>query len=107
MVGIARLIWLIGSSRLLIAPDTGPVHIARALEVPVVGLFGHTNPWRVGPYRKYAHLWIDRYTEPGEAPDPGNATPRLGRMEQISTDDVMQKVSLTLSHDATPSSAHS
>jgi len=94
--GVRRLVWLIAASRLLIAPDTGPVHIARALEVPVVGLFGHTNPWRVGPYRRYEDLWIDRYTEPGGPPDPANATPRLGRMERITTDEVMEKVSLAL-----------
>jgi heptosyltransferase I len=99
--GVRRLIWLISASRLLIAPDTGPLHIARALDVPVVGLFGHTNPWRVGPYRKYEDLWIDRYTEPGDSPDPGNATPKLGRMEQITTDEVMEKVSLALSRYAT------
>jgi heptosyltransferase I len=94
--GVRRLIWLIQSSRLLIAPDTGPVHIARAMGVPVVGLFGHTNPWRVGPYRMYEDLWIDRYTEPDEAPDPSNATPKLGRMEQITTQDVLDKVEVAL-----------
>lgn len=89
---VRRLMWLIDSVPLLIAPDTGPVHIARALGVPVIGLFGHTNPWRVGPYRAYEDLWIDRYTEPGEAPDPSNWTPKLGRMEQITVDDVLERV---------------
>ncbi len=89
---IRRLMWLIDGADLLVAPDTGPVHIARALDVPVVGLFGHTNPWRVGPYRAYEELWIDRYTEPGEAPDPSNATPKLGRMERITVDDVLERV---------------
>ena len=89
---VRRLMWLIDGAQLLIAPDTGPVHIARALGVPVVGLFGHTNPWRVGPYRAYEELWIDRYTEPGEPPDPSNWTPKLGRMEQITVDDVLERV---------------
>ena len=89
---IRRLIWLIDGCQLLIAPDTGPVHIARALEVPVVGLYGHTNPWRVGPYRKYEELWIDRYNEPGAPPDPSNAEPKHGRMELISVADVLEKV---------------
>lgn len=89
---VRRLMWLIDGVQLLIAPDTGPVHIARGLGVPVVGLFGHTNPWRVGPYRAWQDLWIDRYTEPGEAPDPSNWTPKLGRMEQITVDDVLDRV---------------
>ena len=90
--GIRRLLWRIAGSRLLLAPDTGPVHLARALEVPVIGLYGHTNPWRVGPWRKYQDLWIDRYTDPGEAPDPSRFDPKQGRMEQISVDDVLARV---------------
>ncbi|HST59384.1 MAG TPA: glycosyltransferase family 9 protein [Longimicrobium sp.] len=97
---IRRLMWLIDGADLLIAPDTGPVHIARALDVPVVGLFGHTNPWRVGPYRAWQELWIDRYTEPGEAPDPSNATPKLGRMERITVDDVLERVGRAAPHVA-------
>ena len=89
---VRRLMWLIDGAQLLIAPDTGPVHIARGVGVPVVGLFGHTNPWRVGPYRAWQDLWIDRYTEPGEPPDPSNWTPKLGRMEQITVDDVLERV---------------
>ena len=96
---IRRLVWLIDGCNLIIAPDTGPVHIARALEVPVIGLYGHTNPWRVGPYRKYQDLWIDRYTD--GAPDPSNFTPKLGRMESITVGDVVEKVryALDLSRD--------
>jgi heptosyltransferase I len=94
---VRRLLWLAGTARVLIAPDTGPVHIARALDIPVVGLYGHTNPWRVGPYRAFEELWIDRYNEPGDPPDPGRAEPRYGRMERITVDDVMQKISLALS----------
>jgi heptosyltransferase I len=89
---VRKLIWLTDGCDLVIAPDTGPLHIARALEVPVIGLFGHTNPWRVGPYRKYENLWIDRYTD--GPPDPSGYTPKLGRMELITVDDIMQKVSL-------------
>jgi heptosyltransferase I len=90
---IRRLTWLIDGCNLIIAPDTGPVHIARALEVPVIGLYGHTNPWRVGPYRKYEDLWIDRYNEPGAPPDASQAEPKHGRMEWIGVADVLEKVS--------------
>jgi heptosyltransferase I len=93
---IRRLTWLIDGCQLIIAPDTGPVHIARALEVPVIGLYGHTNPWRVGPYRKYEDLWIDRYNNPGDVPDASRADPRHGRMELISVADVLDKVACVL-----------
>jgi heptosyltransferase I len=90
--GIRPLLWRLHGARLLVAPDTGPVHMARAMDVPVVGLYGHTNPWRVGPYRKYEDLWIDAYTEPGEEPDPSNFTPKLERMETIQVADVLDRV---------------
>ena len=35
---------------LMISADTGPLHLAAALGVPCVGLFGPTDPARVGPY---------------------------------------------------------
>lgn len=91
---IRRLTWILARSTLVLAPDTGPVHLARAFEVPVIGLYGHTNPWRVGPWRKYQELWVDRYTDPNDAPDPSNFTPKLGRMEQIATADVVEKIAL-------------
>ena len=91
-----KMMWLIAGSDLVIAPDTGPLHVARACEVPVIGLFGHTNPWRVGPYRKFQELWIDRYTDFGASPDPSSFDPKLGRMELITVDDVLQKIALAL-----------
>jgi heptosyltransferase I len=90
--GIRRLVWMVDGCDLLIAPDTGPVHIARALDVPVIGLYGHTNPWRVGPYRRYQELWVDRYTDEGEAPDASRWDPKLDRMERITADDVLERV---------------
>lgn len=91
---IRRLTWTLAGSSLVLAPDTGPVHIARAFGVPTIGLYGHTNPWRVGPWRKYHDLWIDRYTNPGEPPDASNFTAKLGRMEQITAADVVEKIAL-------------
>lgn len=58
---VRRLLYLIEGSALLVSPDTGPLHIARALDVPVVGLYGFTNPKRSGPYVKYQDLVADGY----------------------------------------------
>ncbi|MCB9768488.1 MAG: glycosyltransferase family 9 protein [Candidatus Omnitrophica bacterium] len=35
---------------LLVTGDTGPMHIAAAMELPIVALFGPANPVRTGPY---------------------------------------------------------
>ncbi|MDP2958932.1 MAG: glycosyltransferase family 9 protein [Longimicrobiales bacterium] len=89
---VRTLIGLVKGSSLVVAPDTGPLHIAHALEVPVVGIFGHTNPWRTGPWRHFRDLVVDRYTEPGDAPDPAGYLPREGRMATVTLEDVLDKV---------------
>ena len=47
---IAELIALTRRARLFVGGDTGPMHLAAALRVPVVGIFGPTNPARNGPF---------------------------------------------------------
>ena len=39
-------------SRLLIAGDTGPLHLAVALGTPTVAIMGPTSPWRNGPFNE-------------------------------------------------------
>jgi heptosyltransferase I len=93
---LRRLVWLIDGSALVISPDTGPLHIARALEVPVVGLFGYTNPKRTGPYRLYQDLVVDGYAAfPGEA-YPISPAHRDG-MKRVSVEAVLEKVALARS----------
>lgn len=41
---------LLRRASLMVSGDTGPLHLAAALGVPCVGLYGPTNPDRVGPY---------------------------------------------------------
>lgn len=47
---ISELIALTRRARLFIGGDTGPLHLAAALQIPVVAIFGPTNPARNGPY---------------------------------------------------------
>ena len=89
---VRQLIWSIRGCDLVISPDTGALHIAHAMGVPVIGLFGHTNPWRVGPYEQYHDLIVDRYTDPGEARSPAHYGPRPGRMQRIAVRDVLERV---------------
>jgi len=94
---VRRLMGLVSGSNLVVAPDTGPLHIAHALGIPVIGLFAHTNPWRVGPYRDFHDLVVDRYTEPGAEPDPSGYLPKNARMDTITLEDVLEKVEVARS----------
>ena len=47
---LTQLIALTRRARLFIGGDTGPMHLAAALSIPVVGIFGPTNPARNGPF---------------------------------------------------------
>lgn len=47
---VSQLIALTRRASLFVGGDTGPMHLAAALEVPVVALFGPTRPERNGPY---------------------------------------------------------
>ena len=49
-VTISELIAVTRRASLFIGGDTGPLHLAAALRVPVVALFGPTDPARTGPY---------------------------------------------------------
>ncbi len=92
---LRRLVWILDGSRLVISPDTGPLHIARALETPVVGLYGYTNPKRTGPWRRYQDLVVDGYARfPGEA-YPVSPEYRDG-MSRVTVEGVMEKVELAL-----------
>jgi heptosyltransferase I len=47
---LTELIALTRRARLFIGGDTGPLHLAAALGIPVVAIFGPTNPARNGPF---------------------------------------------------------
>lgn len=91
--GLRRLVSIIDGSSLVLAPDTGPLHISVALQRPVISLMGYTNPKRTGPYRAYLDLLIDAYGDPGED-YPISMENRPGRMAHISVDDVLTKVEI-------------
>jgi heptosyltransferase-1 len=47
---IPQLIAFTRRASLFVGGDTGPMHLAAALKIPVVAIFGPTNPARNGPY---------------------------------------------------------
>ena len=97
--GLRKLVAILDASALVISPDTGPLHLAVALQRPVVSLIGYSDPRRVGPYRRYEDLVIDAYHDPGETPGPITMTHREGRMARIGVAHVMEKVALWAARD--------
>lgn len=89
--GLRKLVSILDGSALALAPDTGPLHMAVAIERPVVSLMGYTNPKRTGPYRRYHDLIVDAYSDPGED-YPISMDNRLGRMARIQARDVLDRV---------------
>ena len=72
---ISELIALTRRARLFIGGDTGPLHLAAALNVPVVAIFGPTDPARNGPYRAKSAVLRNPASKTSlshtHAPDPG------------------------------------
>jgi heptosyltransferase-2 len=47
---IRQLLALIESCAVILTNDSGPMHIAAALKIPLVAIFGSTSPVKTGPY---------------------------------------------------------
>ncbi len=91
---LRRLVYIVDGCSLLVSPDTGPLHIARALETPVIGLYGYTNPKRSGPYQKYSELIVDGYARYSGEEYPVSMDYRSDGMERISVEMVLSKIEL-------------
>lgn len=94
---LGQLTALLRRACLFIGGDTGPLHLAAALAVPVVGIYGPTDPARNGPHETNARVLrnaasIRDHTRRAE-PEAGLLT--------ISVEDVMEAVHQVL--DGQPS----
>jgi predicted lipopolysaccharide heptosyltransferase III len=63
---LAELRALLDRASLYIGGDSGPLHVAAATGVPIVGLYGPTLPIRSAPWR--AASWITESVDAGELP---------------------------------------
>ena len=86
---IPQLVALLSKAKIVVSNDTGPAHIASALAVPMVLIFGHTNPGRVGPYgRSEAVAAIEAHSRDRavQSRDPQH------KITNVSVDEVFEKV---------------
>ena len=89
--GLRNLVGILDGASLVLAPDTGPLHMTVALDRPVISLMGYTNPRRTGPYRRFHDLIVDAYGDPGEQ-YPITMENRLNRMPRITVNDVLDRI---------------
>lgn len=83
---VGELVALTRRASLFIGGDTGPMHLAAALGVPVVAIFGPTDPARNGPYGSKSVVLRNPASHTSlshtSAPDPG--------LEQITAAEVIR-----------------
>jgi len=85
---LKQLVPLLRRAKLVVAGDTGPLHLASALGTPVIGLYGPTDPARNGPFS--AGGVVVRKT--GYATTYKRGKEFSDSMLAISVDDVLQAV---------------
>jgi heptosyltransferase I len=89
---LPELLALLSRARVLVSPDSGPVHMATMVGTPVVGLYAATNPARSGPY--LSGRWcVDAYPEAARA-FRGCESAELPWQHKIEEPGVMDLISL-------------
>jgi heptosyltransferase I len=90
---LPQMLALLARARVLLAPDTGPAHMATMVGTPVIGLYAATNPARSGPY--LSREWcIDAF--PRAAEKFRHATPEaLPWHTKIEEPGVMELIEVT------------
>lgn len=102
---LGQLLALLQKAEFVIAPDTGPAHMATIVDIPVIGLFASSNPLRTGPYKSQQVL-VNRYPEALqtfkqksiEEAGWGERVRDPNVMDLISVDDVKQHIDRLINH---------
>jgi heptosyltransferase I len=98
---LVQLLALQSLSTVLLSPDSGPVHMATMVGLPVIGLYAATNPARAGPY--YSRQWcVDRYAEAARKflGKPPAQIPWTTKIEQRGVMDLIEVGDVTAKLDA-------
>ncbi len=92
---LKQLLAIFKHTDVVIAPDSGPAHLATAVGTPVIGLYATTNPDRARPYMSaeyvvdcYAQAIQKIYHKPVADVPFGLRAREMGSMDLISTEKV-------------------
>ncbi len=100
---VAQLIALTRRASLVLAGDTGPLHLAAALGRPVVGLYGPTDPDRTGPWNTPSRV----LRHPGSVTSHGRNAPTDPGLRQLTVEEVLGAVLSLLKETSAETSAES
>lgn len=82
----------------VVAPDSGPAHIATTQATPVVGLYAHSNPKRTGPYNSlnyvasvYEKVVQEQHGKPASELPWGTRVKGQDLMSKITLEEVIEK----------------
>ena len=100
---LKQLAALMTQATAVIAPDTGPAHIANAVRTPVIGLYVTSNPQRTGPYQSQEFV-VNAYPDAlltyegiGESTAPwGKRVRHPEALALITAEDVKEKIDLVM-----------
>jgi len=88
--GVKELIEIIRHARFMVTNDSGPMHIAAALGVPVIAVFGPTDPVLTGPYGKGKRVVVRDKTEC--APCRRRECPDMKCMRALTPERVLNEI---------------
>ena len=89
---LKQLLCVLAKSDLVIAPDTGPAHMAVTMGTPVIGLYAHSNPARTGPYL-YQDYVVEVYHQNLKS-QTGKSASQLPWGTRVKGKDLMAQISI-------------
>jgi len=101
---VRELLSIIRDAQFMISPDSGPAHMATAMNTPVIGLYATTNPDRARPYlssdwtvNRYPDAVFKKYNKNVNEVAWGTRVRDEWAMNLITVEDVKSKIDMLIS----------
>ncbi|WP_367987875.1 glycosyltransferase family 9 protein [Vibrio sp. NTOU-M3] len=96
---LKQLVAVLKHAEVVLAPDSGPAHMATTQGTPVIGLYAHSNPRRTGPYNSqqlvvsvYDQIAQEQYGKPVSELAWGSRVKGQDLMARIQVEDVIAQL---------------
>ncbi|WP_413285399.1 glycosyltransferase family 9 protein [Vibrio sp. MA40-2] len=91
---LMQLTSVLKQADIVLAPDTGPAHLATTQNTPVIGLYAHSNPVRTGPY--YSQQYVASVYQQHVEQQQGKPLEQLSWGTRAKGENLMQDISLEM-----------